>query len=100
MPRLSDFIRILLSAYRETGPPDDFAGCPPVLQALGGEQLGLGRDSLLNGFLVGAWRAALDGSTGRMRPVNWLKRLVVHIYELCGRLWGKRNELLSQQGGG
>ena len=86
--RLSQFIGQLLSAYRETGPPETWI-----------DQLSIGMDSLLNGFLSSKWRDAVEGSTGTCKPVTWLAKLGRNIYDLCGAVWGKRNELMRTANG-
>jgi hypothetical protein len=98
--RLSEFLQLLLLAYRETGPPDEPLGLPPSLQLLWRDQWTIGQDGLLNGFLSSRWRELVEGNTGRMRALTWMTRLVTQIYDMCGKVWGKRNELMCQDDGG
>jgi hypothetical protein len=93
---LSEFIRLLLIAYRETGPPDEPPGdLSPVLQQLWKQQWDLGENSLLNGFLSTRWREVVEGTTGSIRGTKWLSRLTIKLYEFGGVLWGKRNDWVS-----
>jgi hypothetical protein len=98
--RLSEFLKLLLIAYRETGPPDAPEGLTTELQTLWGEQVAIGQDGFLNGFLVPRWRSVVDGYTGRISVTTWLSRLSIKVHELCGVIWGTRNALSSQSDGG
>ena len=86
-------------AYRETGPPEIPDELTPELQALWQEQIDLGEDAILNGFLAKRWRVTVDGYTGKIKPHTWLIRLTKHIYEMGGSVWGKRNMLAGQAEG-
>jgi hypothetical protein len=97
---LSEFIRLILMAYRETGPPEDPPGdLPPDYQQLWQEQWDMGENSLLNGFLSTRWRDAVDGMTRSIRSSTWLSRFIIKLYDFGGALWGKRNELVNQANG-
>jgi len=97
--RLSQFIGLLLSAYRETGPPETPQDLGPELRCLWIDQLSIGTDSLLNGFWSSKWRDAVEGSTGTCQSATWLAKLGRNIYDLCGAVWGKRNELVRTANG-
>jgi len=97
---LSEFIRLLLMAYRATGPPDEPPGeFVPAFQQLWREQWDMGDNSLLNGFLSLRWRGVVEGMTGTIRSTTWLSKLTIQLYEFGGVLWGKRNELVNQEPG-
>ena len=97
--RLAEFLRLLLLAYRANGPPP----APHLdadLSTLWEYQLGIGMDSILNGFLSFRWRAVVDGCTGRLSTTSWLAALTSKIYEMGGAVWGQRNTLLFSPEGG
>ena len=97
---LSEFIRLFLMAYRETGPPDEPPGeLVPDFQQLWRAQWDISDNSLLNGFLSIRWRDVVDGMTGNIRSITWLSRLTIKLYEFGGVLWGKRNGLVNQAPG-
>jgi len=98
--RLSEFIRSLLWAYRSTGPPDAPLDLSSEFTELWEDQIAIGDFSLLNGFCSKKWRDILTGSTGRCTTTTWLARLTSKIYDMCGYIWGKRNEWVNQSEGG
>lgn len=98
--RLSEFLRKLLLAYRSTGPPEVPADLDPELQQVWADQLAIGADGLLNGFLTIRWRVVMEGGTGRCSTITWLARLTVKLYEMGGALWGRRNAIISNADGG
>jgi hypothetical protein len=97
--RLAEFIRQLLMAYRETGPPEEPGDLTQELQQLWRDQLSIGEDGLLNGFLTKRWREVVEGNTGRVHTTTWLARFMIKVYDLGGIIWGKRNEWVNQAAG-
>jgi len=98
--RLSDFIRRLLWAYRSTGPPDVPPDLPLEFTALWEDQVAIGENGPLNGFCSRMWCDVLDGCTGRCTTTTWLARFTTKLYDMCGFLWGRRNEWVNQSEGG
>jgi len=96
---LAEFIRKLLLAYRETGPPEEPGDLTQELQELWRDQLTIGTDGLLNGFLTTRWREVVEGSTGRNHSTTWLAKFTIKLYDFGGLLWGKRNEWVNQAEG-
>jgi len=98
--RLAEFLRSILWAYRSNGPPEVPLALSLDLANLWEEQLAIGVNSLLNGFFSMRWRNVLEGSTGRSTITSWLSKLTIKIYDMCGYIWGKRNEWVNQTDGG
>jgi len=93
--RLAQFLRQLLGAYRETGPPSIPEDIDPALGQIWMDQLDIGENSMLNGFLSKRWRELVAGSTTVVGASTWLARLICKLYEFVGALWGNRNTLMS-----
>jgi len=98
--RISDFIRKLLLAYRSTGPPQVPEDLDMDLHQLWEDQSAVGSDGLINGFLSVRWREVMEGITGRCSITTWLARLTVHLYDMGGAVWGRRNAIIANADGG